>query len=161
MQAHSVLEGFKGITLVLNGDAPLIRAETISALLKFHDQKKAAATILTADIEKPSHYGRILRDEKSEVTGIIEQKDASEEQLKIKEINSGTYCFDNRILFKVLPKLKSENAQKEYYLTDVIGILKSSRLPVYAYKTKNSNEILGVNTKEELARLEELCKSEL
>ena len=157
-QARDALKDFKGIIVVLNGDVPLIQPRTIQNLIKFHQEKDASATVLTADLEEPNSYGRIVRDGGGNVINIIEQKDANEEELKIKEINAGTYCFNNQDLFKVLPKLKDDNVQKEYYLTDVIGIFKSSGKPVYAFKTDNTFEVLGVNTKEDLSRLEELCK---
>jgi len=121
--------------------------------------RDASATVLTATIPNPGSYGRIIRGNDGKILKIVEQKDAVEDELAIKEINTGTYCFNSKDLFDALNEVKPNNVQKEYYLTDVIGILRRKDLPVYAYKAEDTNEVLGVNTVEELARLEELFKN--
>lgn len=161
MQVMPHLKGFKGTVLVLNGDAPLIKAATIRGLLDAHKSSGASATILTADMDDPNAYGRIIRDSSGNVLRIVEKKDAGPEELKVKEINTGTYCFDGEKLTAALPRLKNENAQKEYYLTDVISIIRSSGGGISASKAKDNVEVLGVNTMEELHNMERLCKSEL
>ncbi|MFC1560163.1 NTP transferase domain-containing protein [Candidatus Margulisiibacteriota bacterium] len=158
MQVGSLLKDLTGTTVVLNGDVPLIKPKTIKDLVAFHEKMGSAATVLTADLDDPGAYGRIVRDGSGGLVRIIEKKDAGKDELAVKEINTGTYCFNNQDLFNALPKLKSDNAQKEYYLTDVIGILKSSGRTVCAFKAADATEVLGVNTKEDLLHLEELCK---
>ena len=123
LQAKDVLEGLSGTTIVVCGDTPLITAETLQELLEHHHSTKAKATILTGIAEDPTGYGRIIRNEEGNVKYIVEQKDASLEEQKVKEINSGTYCFDNEVLFRALKLVKNENSQGEYYLPDVIEII--------------------------------------
>ena len=124
MQAESILAGKEGVTIVVCGDTPLIKAETMEALFKHHEKFAAKATILTAKIEDPTGYGRIIRDEEGLVEKIVEHKDATEAERTVDEINTGTYCFDNVALFEALRKVSNENVQGEYYLPDVIEILK-------------------------------------
>lgn len=125
MQAKDALAGQKGTTLVICGDTPLITVETMSALMKQHEETGAKATVLTAQAVDPSGYGRIIRNADGDVERIVEHKDANEEELTVKEINTGTYCFDNEALFEALDNVSNENAQGEYYLPDVIEILKA------------------------------------
>lgn len=153
IQAKKFLAKVKGDLLVLNGDVPLITAETLKALIETHKESNAAATVLTAIMPEPAGYGRIIRGSKGTVVQIVEQKDASPEQLLIQEINTGTYCFNIRRLFEALKELKPNNVQKEYYLTDVIGIMKKKRLPVYGCQATNYKETLGINTREDLAEV--------
>ncbi len=142
--------------LVLAGDCPLITSETLDQLLKSHTEKKAAATILSAKIEIPGAYGRILRSPEGELLGIREAKDCTSAQLSINEINSGIYCFRSHLLCESLKKLKPQNAQKEYYLTDVIEILKEDGHLVQASCSSNSEEVHGINTRQDLARVNQL-----
>ena len=146
MQTKTLLAGFSGDVLVLSGDVALLRVSTVEALLKFHRHGDAVATILTADIDDPTGYGRILRDDKKLVAGIVEQKDATEEQRSVREINSGIYVFDSQRLFEALAHITTDNAQKEYYLTDVFRYYWKHGMKVTAMKTKDFNEIRGVNT---------------
>jgi bifunctional UDP-N-acetylglucosamine pyrophosphorylase / glucosamine-1-phosphate N-acetyltransferase len=146
--------------LILNGDMPLISTDTLQEFISSHkDNRSASATILTAVLPDPDSYGRIVRDNGGRVVKIVEKKDATEDELAIKEINTGTYCFNSKELFDALNQVRPDNAQKEFYLTDVIGILTGKGLPVYAHKAKDPNEVLGVNTIEERARIEELFKN--
>ncbi|PLT32646.1 bifunctional UDP-N-acetylglucosamine diphosphorylase/glucosamine-1-phosphate N-acetyltransferase GlmU [Bacillus sp. V5-8f] len=158
MQAGSQLSGKDGTTLVICGDTPLIKAETMSALIKQHEELKAKATVLTATTDNPTGYGRVIRNKEGHVEKIIEHKDATEEEREIKEINTGTYCFDNKALFEVLKNVSNENAQGEYYLPDVIEILKKQGETVTAYMTGDFEETLGVNDRVALAQAERILK---
>jgi len=159
-QAGPALKDFNGTTLVLNGDAPLIKPATLKKLMDYHIKNNASASVLTAVLDDPNAYGRIIKGGDGGLLRIVEKKDAGKEELMIREINTGTYCFNNKDLFETLPKLKNKNAQQEYYLTDVIGMLASSGRKVLAFSTDDPTEALGVNTREELALLEEICKNE-
>lgn len=154
MQVKPYLEDFSGTVLVLAGDVPLLSAQTLRKLIDFHHSKKAAATDLTAVLSDAGNYGRIVRKADGEVVKIVEKKDASPDELKINEINSGTFCFDKKALYSALAEVRAENAQQEYYLTDTLEILKKKGLPVFAYKVEDPSEVLGVNTKEELVGIE-------
>jgi len=156
MQAEPLLKDFSGTVLVMAGDVPLLSAATLKGLLDFHHKNRAAATDLTAELPAAGNYGRIIRQPNGELVKIVEKKDATPAELAIKEINTGTFCFAKEALFAALKEVKTENAQKEYYLTDTIGILRSKKLPVYAFKTDNYAETLGINTKDELVEIEKL-----
>ncbi|PKC51030.1 nucleotide-diphospho-sugar transferase, partial [Rhizophagus irregularis] len=160
-QAESILADLEGTTLVVCGDTPLIRDETLKSLVEFHQKQNAKATILTAVAENPYGYGRIIRNEKGQVSQIVEQKDASDEQQLVKEINTGTYCFDNKALFESLKLVKNENAQGEYYLPDVIEILKAQGEIVSAFTTDDFDEILGVNDRVALSQAEEIMRARI
>ena len=139
-QAASVLANEEGTTLVICGDTPLITAETMEALLQQHKEAGAMATVLTAYIEEPAGYGRIVRNENGHVEKIVEHKDANEKELAIKEINTGTYCFDNKALFASLSKVSNDNVQGEYYLPDVIEILKMKVISYQLIKQSSSTK---------------------
>ncbi|PID14038.1 bifunctional UDP-N-acetylglucosamine diphosphorylase/glucosamine-1-phosphate N-acetyltransferase GlmU [Sporosarcina sp. P34] len=153
-QAERVLADLEGTTLVVCGDTPLISTETMAALLAHHHETEAKATILTAIADDPTGYGRIIRAENGDVMRNVEHKDTNDEERLVKEINTGTYCFDNRVLFDTLKKVNNENAQGEYYLPDVLGILKSEGQRISAYTTPNFHETLGVNDRVALAQAE-------
>lgn len=161
MQAKDALGGQKGTTLVICGDTPLITVETMSALVKQHEETSAKATVLTARAEDPSGYGRIIRNAQGDVERIVEHKDANEDELTVKEINTGTYCFDNEALFEALDNVSNENAQGEYYLPDVIEILKEKNELVTAYVTENFEETLGVNDRIALAEAERIMRTRI
>ncbi|MCL1698457.1 MULTISPECIES: bifunctional UDP-N-acetylglucosamine diphosphorylase/glucosamine-1-phosphate N-acetyltransferase GlmU [unclassified Lysinibacillus] len=160
-QAEAILGSEEGTTLVVCGDTPLIRPETMQALFEHHQAKKAKATILTAIAENPTGYGRILRGDNGQVEQIVEQKDASAEQQLVKEINTGTYCFDNKALFETLKLVKNDNAQGEYYLPDVIEILQKQGDVVEAYVTEDFEETLGVNDRVALSQAEALMRTRI
>ncbi|MEK4626716.1 MAG: bifunctional UDP-N-acetylglucosamine diphosphorylase/glucosamine-1-phosphate N-acetyltransferase GlmU [Solibacillus sp.] len=160
-QAEPILGSLEGTTLVVCGDTPLIRPETMQALFAHHEKQNAKATILTAVAENPTGYGRILRDGSGQVSQIIEQKDATAEQQLVKEINTGTYCFDNKALFDALKQVNNNNAQGEYYLPDVIEILQKQGEIVSAYVTDDFNETLGVNDRFALSQAEELMRARI
>lgn len=160
-QAEALLGELEGTTLVVCGDTPLIRSETMQALIAHHNESGAKATILTAIAENPTGYGRIIRGSDGQVLRNIEQKDATDEERTVKEINTGTYCFDNRALFDTLKKVKNDNAQGEYYLPDVVGILQSENELVAAYIAEDFNETIGVNDRVVLAEAERVMRSRI
>ncbi|MCM3055219.1 bifunctional UDP-N-acetylglucosamine diphosphorylase/glucosamine-1-phosphate N-acetyltransferase GlmU [Caldifermentibacillus hisashii] len=152
MQARDLLLDKEGLTLVVCGDTPLLKADTIKAMIDYHINNHSKATILTAVAEDPTGYGRVIRNEQGYVEKIVEHKDASDEEKAVKEINAGTYCFDNASLFHALQKVTNNNAQNEYYLPDVIGILKDAGQTVTAFKTNDFTEIFGINDRVALAQ---------
>lgn len=160
-QAEAQLGELDGVTLVVCGDTPLIKSETMQALLAHHTEMKAKATILTAHADDPKGYGRIIRDEEGNVLRNIEHKDASPEERNVTEINTGTYCFDNRALFEALKKVKNDNAQGEYYLPDVIGILKAENARIAAFVTDDFSETIGVNDRVVLAEAEKVMRQRI
>lgn len=160
-QAEQVLDGREGTTIVICGDTPLITPETIQQLMETHKEAGAKATILTAIVEDPTGYGRILRGQDDLVTGIVEQKDATPDQQKVQEINSGTYCFDNQALFEALKKVDNNNSQGEYYLTDVISILKEQGEAIAAFAAADADELLGVNDRVALSQAESYMRNRL
>jgi bifunctional UDP-N-acetylglucosamine pyrophosphorylase/glucosamine-1-phosphate N-acetyltransferase len=142
---------------VLVGDAPLLRSETLCNLVEAHLQARAACSVLTARLENPTGYGRLVRAG-SRVRGIVEEKDATPAQKKIREINSGILCFSRAQLLEHLEELSAENAQKEYLLTDLIEIFNRHRLKVAAFPVADTREVLGVNDRVELAQMEKLLR---
>ena len=158
LQAEDILADKEGTTVVVCGDTPLLTGETMQQLLDHHDAKKAKATILTAHAEDPSGYGRVIRGGNGQVERIVEQKDASDEEQAIQEINTGTYCFDNQALFQALQNVSNDNVQGEYYLPDVIEILKKQSETISAYQTPDFSESLGVNDRVALSKAETLMK---
>lgn len=161
MQAMAALEGKKGTTLVVSGDTPLLTAQTLNHLFEYHQGKNASATILTAKAPDPTGYGRILRDHIGIVDKIVEQKDATHEEQQITEINTGTYCFDNELLFSALSQVTTDNAQGEYYLTDIIEILKNQGHTIAAYQTADFDESMGVNDRVALAKANQMMRCRL
>lgn len=161
MQAADLLEGKEGTTLVICGDTPLISNETIENLYNYHEQEGAKATILTAIADDPFSYGRVLRSEEGTVTKIVEQKDATEEEKQVREINTGTYCFDNKALFEALKQVDNNNAQGEYYLPDVIEILNAQDEKVSAYSMTDMVDSLGVNDRTALAKANQLMQQRI
>jgi bifunctional UDP-N-acetylglucosamine pyrophosphorylase/glucosamine-1-phosphate N-acetyltransferase len=161
MVAADALAGYDHV-IVLSGDAPLITSQTIGRLLNFHLDERAAMTLLTADLDDPTGYGRVLRKSprSPEVRAIVEEKAASAEQKKIREINSGFYVFSIQELYGNIRKLSTANAHHEYYLTDMAEVLRRARQRVVAWKTENASEVLGGNTRAELADIDERMRLE-
>ena len=153
LMAKEYLQGKKGKVLVLNGDVPLIRPETLNKLIEKSIENKEYATLLTAIYDNPKGYGRIIRDEGGNVSAIVEEKDTTEEQKEIKEINAGIYCFDIQELLLALEEIKPNNAQGEYYITDVIGIMNKKGLKTGAVVVEDNTEILGINDRIQLEML--------
>lgn len=154
MQTASLLKGREGTTLILYGDHPLYRAETFSRLVERHRRLGAAATLLTAVLPDPTGYGRVIRGEGDEVFRIVEHKDASSEELKVREVFTGTVCFDNLRLFDALSRVKNDNNQGEYYLPDVIPILREQGDRIAAEIVGDYEEAMGVNNRVQLAEAE-------
>ncbi|KMY48159.1 bifunctional UDP-N-acetylglucosamine diphosphorylase/glucosamine-1-phosphate N-acetyltransferase GlmU [Peribacillus loiseleuriae] len=161
MQANHVLGDKDGTTIVICGDTPLIKAETMEALMKIHEETNAKASILTALATNPDGYGRIIRNEAGHVEKIVEHKDANDLERNVKEINTGTYCFDNKALFTALQNVSNDNSQGEYYLPDVIEILKTQGETVTAYQTEDFNETMGVNDRVALSQAEKLMRQRI
>lgn len=158
LQAEEFLKDKEGVTVVLSGDTPLITGQTIQALLDHHEQQGASATVLTAKAPDPAGYGRVIRSDAGEVLRIVEHKDANAEELLVDEINTGTYCFDNKLLFQALHNVSNDNAQGEYYLPDVLELLKKDNKLVTAYQTTDFDETMGVNDRVALSQAERIMK---
>ena len=154
-QTRSILSGFEGTIVVLSGDVPGITARTIRTLCQHHEQAGARATMLTAEVDDPTGYGRVIRDTDGNLLRVVEEKDATDEERAIREINSGIYIFESGALFATLPLVRNQNKQNEYYLPDVLYILREQNQLVAIEKADNYKEILGVNTNEELRRVHE------
>lgn len=154
MQTESYFAGRSGTILVLNGDVPCIQQNTLRALRAFHSEAGLAATVLTMEVPDPTGYGRISRLPTGEVEKIVEEKDATPAEKQIKEVNTGTFCFESPNLFSAIQSVHTDNAQEEYYLTDVIGILRRGGDKVGAHQTPDWREVRGVNTPFELAQVE-------
>ncbi|WP_214786203.1 bifunctional UDP-N-acetylglucosamine diphosphorylase/glucosamine-1-phosphate N-acetyltransferase GlmU [Exiguobacterium sp. s183] len=156
--AESELAGKAGATLVVCGDTPLLTAETLEALLAHHEAQQAKVTVLTAIADDATGYGRVVRGEDGNVTKVVEHKDASETELAINEINTGTYVFDNELLFDALKQVGNNNAQGEYYLPDVISIAKEAGEVVAAHTAPTFDETIGVNDRVALSQAEAIMR---
>ncbi len=154
MQTYDELKDFEGNVLILSGDVPLLKFGTIEKFLSFHNDNKFKASLLSAIFEQPFGYGRIIRDANLNFVDIREEKDSSEDEKKIKEINSGIYIIDNKLLFDAIKTLKTDNAQGEYYLTDVFKYFKDKGIKIGAIPVENNIEICGINTIDQLKELE-------
>jgi len=154
MMTRDLLGTFDGTTLVAAGDVPFLSIDSIAGLFDTHLQTASAATCLSAVFDDPTGYGRIIRDgDSNRLKAIVEHKDASDEIRRIGEINSGTFCFDNRKLFEVIEEIGSDNAQGEYYLTDAVKILHDKGMRVSVVAAANPDEVRGVNSVEQLNEL--------
>jgi bifunctional UDP-N-acetylglucosamine pyrophosphorylase/glucosamine-1-phosphate N-acetyltransferase len=147
------------LAIVVAGDAALLRTATLAALLDTHRRGEAAATILSAEVPDPAGYGRIVRDAEGRVAAIVEEKSATPEQREIREVNSSIYCFTLEKLWPCLAALRPENAHRELYLTDAIGLLRKRNERVLAYVAADSNEVLGCNTRNELAETDRVLRA--
>lgn len=156
MVAQEAVSGYDQV-IVLSGDAPMITPDTIGALRDFHVAEGAAMTLLSAELENPTGYGRVIRKraKRAEVLEIVEEKSATAAQKKIREINSGFYVFDVKELYSQIGKLSTDNSHKEYYLTDMADVFKKARRRVVAWKTSTPKEVLGGNTRAELADIDQ------
>ncbi len=153
MQARALLEDFDGDVVILSGDAPLTRTDTLDAAISRHRAEASVVTVLTALLDDPTGYGRVIKDDEGRIRYIVEQKDASEEEKTVREINSGIYVFQARPLFTALSRITNDNAQGEYYLTDVFELFRRDGLPMIAELVDDENEIRGINT---IAQLQEM-----
>ncbi len=152
LAAKEALAGRTGSLVVLTGDSPLVRPETISQLVATREEANAAVVVLTMEAADPTGYGRIIRDAAGDVQEIVEQKDCTPQQAAVTECNSGFYCFDIETLFAALEQVSTNNAQGEYYLTDVLGIARAAGKRVLALKAADASECLGVNSRSQLAQ---------
>ena len=158
LQAEPLLKDATGTLLVTCGDTPLVREETFRALMQYHAETGAAATVLTAIMPDSFGYGRVIRDAKGQVTKIVEQKDGTLEELAVREVNAGIYCFELPLLWDLLHHVGNNNAQGEYYLTDIIGMLVDAGKTVSAYAAPEYQETLGVNSRLQLAEAERVLR---
>ena len=156
-QVEPILAGRSGTVVLLSGDVPLLRANTLRALMERHQNAGAAATVVTAMVERPYGYGRIVRTA-GRLARIVEERDATPAERRIKEINSGIYAFDLGPLFESLRGIASQNAQGEYYLTDLIAIYRRRRLPVETLAVDDPQEIRGINSRTELAEVSRIVR---
>ncbi|MBU4510364.1 NTP transferase domain-containing protein, partial [bacterium] len=150
LQTKKLLSGFKGDVLILSGDVPFLTVKTLKKLLKYHQANNFCCTLVSTILKTPKGYGRIIRDKKGEIKGIIEEVDLSTDKKKITEINSGIYCFNKGKLFQALEKITPDNKQGEYYLTDTVKILLGEGLTVGNIIVKDYSEILGINNRLDL-----------
>ncbi|SDF00786.1 bifunctional UDP-N-acetylglucosamine diphosphorylase/glucosamine-1-phosphate N-acetyltransferase GlmU [Sporolituus thermophilus] len=158
MQAESKLADFQGTVLVLCGDTPLLEGEMLKGLVAQHRAQRAAATVLTAHMPDPTGYGRVIRSADGQVLKIVEQKDASSAEQAVNEVNTGIYCFEGPALFRALRRVRRDNAQGEYYLTDVIGILVNEGAKVWALPAADYQATLGINSRLQLAEAERIIR---
>ena len=158
MQVSPRLQDFDGTIMVLCGDTPLLRGETLAQLFAEHQKSKASATVLTACVVDPTGYGRVIRDASGQVLKIVEQKDANEQERAVNEINTGIFCFQRAALFDALSQITCNNAQGEYYLTDVLAILASNQSNVQAVQVDDYEETLGINSRQQLAVAEKILR---
>ncbi|HHW00338.1 MAG TPA: bifunctional UDP-N-acetylglucosamine diphosphorylase/glucosamine-1-phosphate N-acetyltransferase GlmU [Clostridiaceae bacterium] len=161
MQAEEYFKDKDGYVLVLYGDTPLVTSKTLKDVIEFHENNGCSATVITAEVDDPTGYGRIIRDGNGNVIKIVEQKDASSEEAAIKEINSGMYCFTIEHFVKALRMLNNDNNQGEYYITDTIGILVEMGHKVGALKLSDPREILGINDRVQLFEASEIIKARI
>jgi bifunctional UDP-N-acetylglucosamine pyrophosphorylase/glucosamine-1-phosphate N-acetyltransferase len=161
MTAATMYKGFRGDVVIIYGDVPLLKAATVSALLDAHRRAKALCTVLTAKVDDPTGYGRIVRNKGGALKAIVEHRDATKAQLKIKEINSGIMAFDGTMLFETIRQLKNDNSQREYYLTDVAEMLSRKRGKVATFTVDDPREILGINSRAQLAEVGRIMRMQI
>ena len=154
LKTKKLLKNEKGHILILYGDVPNIKASTLQPIIDDHIINNRDLTLITAEIDDPTGYGRIIRDKNGNLLKIIEEKDCSDNEKKIKEWNPGIYIFKIPEVFEILNNIKTNNASKEYYLTDAIGLAQKSNMQIKAIKIANSDEVIGVNTADQLKELE-------
>lgn len=158
-QAAPMLADFRGNIIITCGDTPLISTNTLRNFIKYHEQNGSDLTVLTAKMDNPTGYGRIIRNVRDEVVAIVEEKDASNSQKEIQEVNAGIYCLNWEKVRHAFGELSNNNAQGEYYLTDIIKWARLNSCKVLGFKTKNNNEIFGINSRQNLAKAVELMKN--
>ncbi|MFQ5787440.1 MAG: bifunctional UDP-N-acetylglucosamine diphosphorylase/glucosamine-1-phosphate N-acetyltransferase GlmU [Thermodesulfobacteriota bacterium] len=155
------LRNFNGTIVIINGDSPLISPGTLKKFINSHEKTNSMLSILTADVRNPHGYGRVIRNSMGQVVRIIEEKDANANQTNINEINSGVYCVESRFLWKALGQIDRSNDQKELYLTDIVEIASKGGKKVNVIVSKDSEEILGINNRVELSRVEEIIRKRI
>jgi len=164
LQAKNTFRNYDGTILILCGDVPMLQPSTVKALLEYHISENAALTVLTTILDDPTGYGRVIKSgQRGEVVRIIEEKDASPDEKKIGEINTGIYCIESDFLFRAVEEIGNENVQKEYYLTDIVGIAWKKRFITRSFVTANSFEVMGINTSFDLEMASErimICRQQ-
>lgn len=158
MVCQERLSGQRGLVAVLYGDCPLLAVATLRELIARQAGSQAAATVLTTLLEDPTGYGRVLRDQDGHVRAIVEQKAATPDQLEVREINSGIYCFRSELLWKHLGQIQPNNPAREYYLTDIVEIFRRAGHLVEPFLLSDPSEVLGINTRAELAQVDRICR---
>lgn len=161
IQAGPALSNFSGQLLVVCGDTPLLTGATLKNLVRQHWQAGQAITVCTALVDNPTGYGRVIRDSEGRVQKIVEERDATPEERLVKEINTGVYCFDARGLFQALSRLKPDNSQGEYYLTDVVDLYVGGEMPVGAWVAPEASEMQGINDRKQLAAAEAVLRQRI
>jgi bifunctional UDP-N-acetylglucosamine pyrophosphorylase/glucosamine-1-phosphate N-acetyltransferase len=159
--ARGAFADFDGDLLILSGDVPLIQARTLETMITRHRAENAALTLMTAVLEEPRGYGRILRDSKGTLTATVEEKDATEEQRRIREVNAGAYVARRDFLFAALEQVRNHNRQGEFYLPDIVGIGLGQGCKIATMQVEDSREMMGINTREELARMEKTLQQRI
>jgi bifunctional UDP-N-acetylglucosamine pyrophosphorylase/glucosamine-1-phosphate N-acetyltransferase len=160
-QAEKYIEEHEGAVLILYGDTPLLRKESIAEFVKEHQLNNSDLTVMTAMLDDPEGYGRIVKDENNNLTAIIEEKDADLETKSIKEINSGVNCIDSELLREFLSNMDNNNSQNEYYLTDIIEYAVSKDKNINTYTVQDSDEIIGINTRKQQAEAERVLRNRI
>ncbi len=161
LQADDALRDFDGDVLILCGDVPLLLPSTIEGLLKRHRSSGAAITVMTALLDNPGSYGRIVKNEEGDVLKIVEARDANTEEKAIKEINTGIYCAENTFLFENVRKIDNKNAQGEYYLTDIFEIARMEHRQTASFIIDNPTEAMGINTPDDLKTAERIMMARI
>jgi len=156
LQAREHFRGFEGMILILCGDVPLLRPQTVEGLMEKHRRSRAAVTVMTALLKDPSGYGRIVKGAGDRIIKIVEERDATDEEKKIREINTGIYCAESPFLFEAAAAIDNRNAQGEYYLTDIVGIANGMNLVAMSFAAPDFREVMGINTREDLETAEAL-----
>ncbi|MBW2056377.1 MAG: bifunctional UDP-N-acetylglucosamine diphosphorylase/glucosamine-1-phosphate N-acetyltransferase GlmU [Deltaproteobacteria bacterium] len=158
LSAEGALEGYKGTVLLLSGDVPLIEAETLKQLVAFHRRERSTLTVATTRLPDPTGYGRIVRGSGGRVDAIVEEKDASPLEREIEEVNTGIYCAEAPFLFSTLKRVRADNTQAEYYLTDIVRIGREENRKLLAFHVSESDQFIGINTRVDLARSNEILR---
>ncbi|HSE83992.1 MAG TPA: bifunctional UDP-N-acetylglucosamine diphosphorylase/glucosamine-1-phosphate N-acetyltransferase GlmU [Thermodesulfobacteriota bacterium] len=158
MCTEETLRGFRGTVVIVNGDFPLIRPETLSSFINSHDESGATVTLLTTTLDSPQGYGRVVRDKRGNILKVVEEKDAAPGEKGINEINAGLYCVESDFLWRALGRINRENEQREYYLPDIVNIAFQNREKVNGFTVSDSEEVLGVNNRVELANVERILR---
>ena len=161
LQAARAFEGYRGTILILCGDVPLLQVSTVLELMVRHRSSGAAITVLTTLLEDPFGYGRVVKDAGGNVLGIVEHRDATEEQKKIREINTGIYCAENPFLFEAVREIGNDNAQREYYFTDIFAIARRKGVRTASVVAPDPGEVMGINSPEDLARATQIVQERL
>lgn len=161
MVCREALEGFDGNLVVIAGDMPLLRADTLRLLLERHERERSAVTLATAELEDPTGYGRIVRDEFGNLQGIVEESDCTDAQRRIREINPSYYCFDKKLLFEALDQVTPDNVKGEYYITDALRILINRGHRALAITAVAAEDALGINSRQDLADVSRVMQNRI